>query len=180
MDDVLTIEEKYSKYWTYITIGLTGLTILFLALYSNAEGTVLKGYLKLIAFAGLAATVLSALKVMQGRHSVQLKIEDNNILLSYYRRNQKVDDDVFELNSIKSLKVNYPQSNIFDALFVFNNPVLIVEFKDSDRTLNLIEVNSRPLPLSMESVQIITRYISDHTSGIDIQKSDNELLNKGI
>ncbi|MDZ7693839.1 MAG: hypothetical protein U5K69_22415 [Balneolaceae bacterium] len=167
MDKELIVEEKYSGYWIQITIALGLITVAFLFVYSITSDILWKGILRLIAFGGLAATVFSALKVMQGKHTVHLEISDTNLLLTYTRKSQTISKDIFSLDNIDVLYSEKHASFMGEALLFNDQNVRFVPV-DSDRPLNLVEVKGRPLALSEEDAQRVKDFVENHAPNADI------------
>ena len=156
----MTIEEKYSRYWIQITVGLTIGTVIFFGGYNFIEDVLWEGILRLVAFCFLAAAVFSGLKVMEGKHSVQIKTEEQNLILSYYRNESIISRDVFELKNIGEIFLEPHSGFMGEHIFMNDFNIRFVPV-DSDRPLNLIEVNGRPLALSSEDAEKLMKFVAD-------------------
>lgn len=178
MDARITIEEKYSGYWVQITFALAGATILFLLVYTNIDDVLWKGILRLAAFVFLAGTVLSGLKLIEGKHAITLEVKDGFLLLSCRRKNKKVSEDRFEIDNMASLYIDH-YSSFFGEEFVFNDLHILIVLKDSDRPLNLVETGGRSLALSKENAAKAIRFIKRHAPQVDIPEQYRDYLETG-
>lgn len=166
MEHTLTIEEKYSNYWLQLTAALVLVTLIFFGLYSTSDDLLWKGYLRLIAFCSMAGAVISGLKVMQGKHTIELAVSDGNLVITYIRKKKRVAEDIFELANFKSLQVRSRPTGRFGSEFLFKDRVITMELTDSDRPLTLVELHGRPLALSRESATKILEFLEAHAPGI--------------
>lgn len=165
----MIIEEKYSHHW----ITVTGLLIaaaagLFIG-YSLIENILWKGILRLASFACLAGAVFSGLKVMQGKHEVELLTEDDDLVIVYRRDGRTISRDLFELEKIGTVSIERHSDYLGKYLFSEDLNIRFVP-ADSDRPLNLIEVHGRALALSNADADRIIRFIQERVPDVNIAR----------
>jgi Fe2+ transport system protein FeoA len=168
----MVIEEKYSRYWVHITSVLLVGALLFFIGYTSIEDILWKGILRLIAFGFLAGSVFSGLKVMQGKHTVEVDIEDDNLILTYRKKGRDVSRDTFALDSIGNLY--YESHNGFWGRAFFKDCNIKFVPTDSDRPLTLVEVHGKALALSQENARKLMTFISDHAPNAKISNSSDD------
>lgn len=177
MESRLVLEEKYSAWWTQITVGLALLAIVLFVIYSNMDDVLWKGVLRLGSFGFLAAAVFSGLKVMEGKHSIILMVEDGHLVASYQKKGRQVGEDIFELDNITALYVDHLPSYFFSSNeFLFNDLQVVMEQSDSDLPLTLAKVGGRSLPLSRKSADEAVRFITRHAEHIRIPEHLQDYL----
>ncbi|MFH5885805.1 hypothetical protein ACG2F4_15975 [Halalkalibaculum sp. DA3122] len=157
----MIIKEKYSGYWIQITSALALGTLLFLGAYHVAEDVVWEGVLRLIAFGLLAGTVLSGLKVMQGKHTIECSTENGELILTYLRKDRVVSRDIFKLGNIETVYTE-PNTQFFGTGFFPGDLNIKFMPADSDRPLTLVEVHGRALALTKEDAEHLISYIHEH------------------
>lgn len=166
----MVIEEKYSRFWIQITATLASGAFLFFIGYNNISDVLWKGILRLVAFGFLAGTVFSTLKVLQGKHSIYIETKEENLILTYYRNDEVISRDIFELDSIDQLYCE-PHTGFIGESFLLED--LNIKFipTDSDRALNLVEVHGRALALAKKDAHQLLDYIARNASNARIVKS---------
>lgn len=179
MESRLVLEEKYSVWWVQITTGLALSAVVLFLVYTNIDDVLWKGIFRLASFSFLAATVFSGLKVMEGKHSILMEIKDGHLIIYYRKRGQQIGEDIFELDKIKSLYVDTPPSYFFTSYIFLNDRHVVMEQKDSDRPLSLIEIDGRTLALSRETAEEGVRFIARHAEEIQVPKQCREDRNTG-
>jgi len=161
MANRLVLEEKYSAWWTQITIGLALSAVLLYLMYTNVDDVLWKGILRLGSFGFLAGAVLSGLKVMEGKHTIILVIVDEHLKVSYWKRERKVGEDIFRLENITALHIDRHPSYFFPQNAWFAGEFQVVlDLYDSDRPLALAEVDGRRLILSQQTAAEAVRFIA--------------------
>lgn len=170
MDQQITIEEKYSGYWIQITIGIAILTVIFLVAYSMSSDILWEGIFRLIAFAGLAGTVMSALKVMQGKFTIHFEIENKNLSISYLKGDRTVGNDLFPLDDVGMLYTENHASFMGENLFFNDQNVRFIPV-ESDRPLYLVKVNGRPLALPVKDAEKVLRFVAAHAPNAEITEN---------
>lgn len=163
----MVIEEKYSRYWIQITVALGLGTILILGADSWIEDLYWQGMSRVVAFGFLAATVFSALKVMQGKHTIEIQTEQDNLVITYRKNDREISRDVFALSNISTLQYEQHGSFLGSAIFLNSMNLRFVP-ADSDRPLNLIEVNGRALPLTRDDARQIAEFVRSRAPGATI------------
>lgn len=163
----MVIEEKYSGYWIQITAALAVGTLLFLIGFNLIDDILWKGILRLVAFGFLAGTVFSTLKVMQGKHTIKFETENGELILSYFKKNQTISRDVFELKSIGEVYHEPHDLFLWKSFFLKGLNIKFIP-TDSDRPLNLVEVHGRPLALSEDDARRIIEFLETYAPNAQI------------
>lgn len=168
MVERLSIEEKYSPHWSRITLGLSLFTVIAFITYTVTGDPLWKGYVRLVAFCGMAATIFSALKVMQGKCVAEMTLENGILSIDYHRKKRRVVHDRYELNNIRALMVKHRRSGTPGVDLLVKDRILVAELKNADRPVHFLEVEGRPFPLSKQSSERLIEFILAQAPHIEV------------
>lgn len=163
MEASITVKEKYSSQWSTITILLGALTLIFFTGFLYIDSVVWEGIMRLTAFIFFAATIFSGLKVMEGKHIIHLDIEDEYLLVSYFRDDQKVQEDIYDITEIEDVYIDRLPPTVFTNTFLFKDKTVMIGLRDSERPLNLFALSGRVLSITPSTARKVVEFISDNT-----------------
>ena len=158
----IEIEEKFSNLWSHITVFTVLLTAVLFIVYRTIEDILWRGIFRLSALISFAAAVLSGLKVMEGKHSMTLEIQDGYLVVIYFRKAQQVQEDLFELGDIESVTSGHLPSDLFTNYLLSNDQTVLLHLRDSDRELNLFELGGRILSVNRETAERVVSFLEKH------------------
>lgn len=159
MPDQLEIKEKFSRYWSRLTGVLAIISVLFFIAYWYQADPFWSGIFRFISFIGFAGAVIAGLKVMEGQHTVVLEKEEEHLGIRFYKKEEELQYDFFELSNISSARVETLPTYFFSSYFTYNGYSVVLDLEDSDRPLQLIELNGRTLSISKEDAYEIVDFL---------------------
>jgi len=158
----IEIEEKYSNLWTRVTVLTLLLTPVLYFAYLSILDVLWRGIFRLLALISFSAAVFSGLKVMEGKHSMTLEIKDNHLVVNYFRNTRQVKEDLFEIDNIESVTTDQLPDDVFTNKFLTNDRTILLRFRDSDRELNLFELEGRILSVNNETAGRVAQFLNEH------------------
>lgn len=158
----IEIEEKFSNLWSHITVFTVLLTVVLFIVYRTMGDILWRGIFRLSALISFAAAVLSGLKVMEGKHSMTLIIQDGYLVVSYFRKEQQVHEDLFELDDIESVTSDQLPVEIFSNYFLANDQTVLLHLRNSGRELNLFELGGRILSVNRDAAERVVSFLEKH------------------
>lgn len=162
MDNSLTVKEIHLKYWRPFTIMLGVATVLLFVVFLKLDDPLWESIFRIGAFLCFAGTVFGGLKLMEGNLILKLQIEDQKLLVKYYKDGKIVRKEDFELSEIHNIFPSVPKENWSLPFTGTRFEGFIIDFNDSDRVLFLFEFGGRPLVFSSEKVEQISAFLSQH------------------
>jgi hypothetical protein len=164
---MLKIEEKYSPHWkvaVFLSLILAGL---FFGIFLILNDPFWEGIFRIGAFISFTVSVVCALKVTEGKHALQLSVEDGQLVVSFRKNNKEIQRDLFELENIAGVHSHSRSSS--DGLsdpFFRNDMVISLTLKDSDQSLTLFKLNGRTLAVSRKNAGKVIDYIQSELNGV--------------
>lgn len=162
MDKSLTVKEIHLKYWRPFTIILAAASAIFFVIFWNLNDPLWASIIRIASFLCFAGAVFGALKLMEGNLILNLKIEDQKLIVRYFKDNRIIRKEDFELSEINKIFPSVPEENWSFPLIKKKFKGFIIDFKDSEQVLFLFEFGGRPLVFSPEKVDQITSFLTAH------------------
>ena len=178
MASELEIKEKFSRYWRTLTALLALISLLFFIAYWIQSDPFWGGIFRLISFICFAGAVIGGLKVMEGQHSIQLQLENGHLGVRFFKKGEELQHDLFELDNIANVRIESIPTYFSDQL-TYNGYSVVLELKDSDRPLQLIELNSRTLSISREDASEIVEFLGDCDIPVEKNSTQNNHKDSG-
>lgn len=162
MSRVLSVSEKYSRYWPAITIGSIILSIILFGAYINVTDVLIGSYLRLAAFAFFVIGFLSFFKLREGRIQIDFELKDDagphlDVYYSVHSRN--IHAEMIDLSEITDIKIDQmPNRTLYND---FNKVDRSVRFQKENMEgwLYLNEIHGRVIPLSKENAEKVVGFI---------------------
>ncbi len=170
----LVVDEKFSHLWQVMLYSLLGIAAITFVIFWNIENVLWAGIFRMISFIAFTGSIFCLLKVMEGKRNIHLTFENENLLIKYYKNERVIQEEVFQLDSIRSIKavpafISLPMKRY--ELPHRSAVTYKINFIDSDRELYLFEFGGGVLSVSTESHQRIKDFLAEHN--IDIQSKLN-------
>ena len=162
MSNTITVEEQTHRYWKRGTILAGILCVLTFTIFWNLSSPFWESILRLVAFIFFALAVLGYLNIMNGSLTITLHFTDSLLEVSYQRQDKTIQEEEFDLATIKNINPTKSKQNLIQKLFQPESSTLAVDFSDTDRTLYLIEFGGRPLFFDPDTIEQIVQFLSDH------------------
>ncbi|CAN5368255.1 hypothetical protein BH23BAC3_BH23BAC3_12410 [soil metagenome] len=166
MSQILTVSEKYSRYWPAIAIGSIIISILLFVAYIMISDVLIGSYLRLAAFAFFVIGFLSFFKLRDGRIQIDFELKDDagpHLDVLYSVRDRIIHSETIDISEITGLKVDQmPNRSLYND---FNQADRSVRFQkeNMDGWLYLNEIHGRVIPLSKENAEKIVQFIKKIT-----------------
>lgn len=158
----LHVYEKYSRHWPAIAIVSAILAIILWGAYMFTGNVLVEGYLRFAAFCFFTLSLLSFLKVKDGRMQINFIVDENGGLkLDYLVRGKNIGHDAFDLNEFEAVDINeMPNRTIYND-FARSDRSVRFKRKESEDWLYLTEVNGRVIPLDKKSAKLAADFLND-------------------
>lgn len=166
MSQILTVSEKYSRYWPVIAIGSIIASIAFFAAYIMVTDVLIESYLRLAAFAFFVVGFLSLFKLKDGRIVIDFELANDagpHMEVTYSVRDRNIHAETIDISEITALEIGQmPNRSLYND---FNNVDRTVRFQKENMEgwLYLNEIHGRVIPLSKENAEQIVRYLKKIT-----------------
>src|SRR5699024_3911197 len=163
MKQKITVEEQFSPKWKGIAVLSLVIAVLYFILFLISTDPFWKGIFRFIAFIGLVGIVFSFLRLREGQKEVKIELLDNQLLLSYYKKDEMLREEVFEQETIKDIykeEVKLPAK----LLYIKKSYKFFITFTDTDKILPFFEYSGRNLHFSNEKAV----EIDDFTAKIQV------------
>lgn len=166
MSQVLSVSEKYSRYWPAIAIGSVIASVLFFGAYIMVSDILIGSYLRLAAFAFFVIGFLSFFKIKDGRIQIEFELKDNagpDLDVNYMVRGRIIHAETIDISEITELKVDLmPNRSLYNDLNKIDRSVRFQK-ENMEGWLYLNEIHGRVIPLSKENAEKIVRFINKVT-----------------
>lgn len=158
----LQVYEKYSRHWPVIAIVSAILAAILWGAYMLTGNVLVEGYLRFAAFCFFALSLLSFLKVKDGRIQINFIVDENGGLkLDYLVRDKNIGHDAFDLNQFEAVEINeMPNRTIYND-FAKSDHSVRFKRKESKEWLYLTEVNGRVIPLDKKNANLAADFLND-------------------
>lgn len=173
MEDVIIVDEKYSKYWIWaMLIGIVFSLLLF-TISKNTSNVVLGNYLQLGAFISFAATIFAVIKLWEGKKSIRLMFEDDSLVVDIYKEQSALQRDRYDLNRVQNIylvpsKISVPFLNIFinrkDAA------TFQLLLNGEDQPFYLFQFSGRIISVSNDAAERLSAFLN--TQELDVLASN--------
>ena len=156
-----TVNEKFSKYWPFIAVGCSVLAFLVF-IYSRLNSDVLiAGYLELASFIMFAVAVLSFFKLRDGRTSIRIDKDGNQLVFSYLLNGSVVKTETLSIEKPVEFKTDrLPDTSLYSEINRTDRTVCFRE-TSSGSWRYLFQYNSRVIPISPEDAEKIKKVLTD-------------------
>lgn len=165
MEEVIEVNEKYSNNWKPILyFSLIFATITFV-IYLNLNDVLWTGIFRLIAFMSFTLSIFCMLKVMEGRKTFRLSIENGSLHIAYLKNQHVIQEEILDKNKIESV-YRVPSTSKFkvpfsDYRFSFSKTCNFkVRFNDTNKDICLFKFGGRVLTVDEESGRELQNFFS--------------------
>jgi len=162
MSQILTVSEKYSRFWPAIAIGSIIASIAFFGAYIFVTDVLIGSYLRLAAFAFFVIGFLSLFKLKDGRIDIEFELSEDagpHMEVTYSARDRNIHAEMIDISEITALKIDQmPNRSLYND---FNNVDRTVRFQKENMEgwLYLNEIHGRVIPLSQENAEKIVQFL---------------------
>lgn len=167
MEESINVEEKFSGNWSLAALAGFIFSLLFFWGYLIIDDTVIRSVVRLVAFVLFASAVFSGLKLLDGKHTISLSIQDNFLEITFFRKEKQVDKAVFTLSDITGIRVGPLSPHVFTNRFLIEDYNLSLIMEDYDRPLPLLQVKGRSLSVNKDTAERISNFIETHAHNIE-------------
>lgn len=152
--NTLTIQEKYSKFWPLIAISSFLIAASLFIIYLTVSNVLVEGYLRMAAFIFFAVSLLSLLKLRDGRIDITVTADDKDVIRFEYRLKDKiVFQEEWKRIELHSLKIDeMPNRSIYNDIVQSDRCIRFRRENEAEWNY-LNKVNGRVIPLSNESAK---------------------------
>jgi hypothetical protein len=158
MSKTLTISEKYSKYWPFITVISSIAAILSGIAFLYFDNVLLEGYLRLAAFVFFAIFLLSLFKLRDGKINMKFTVENHDLTVEYYQKNHQIEEEIFDFSDISDIKISPLPNRSFYNDLIRSDRCLQIKRKDSG-WIYLNEINGRTIPLEENNALKVKQFL---------------------
>lgn len=167
----LTVTERFSSLWKWGTAGLGIAAAVLFLIYWNMENVVWGGIARLSSFICFAAAVFSALKLVEGKRTITLGIEQDMLKISYEKKGEELHRDIFKLDEIDYVyPVNLAEFNELNT--ARGNFTPRIRFDNSDRELFMFFFGGRPIVLEDGDIEKVLDFLIDNDVTIQTSEKD--------
>jgi hypothetical protein len=168
MKTEIEVKEYSPASWKLICISSCLLALILFLVYWNTTNVFWGGILRLAAFVCFATAVLSGLKAMDGLLRVNIGDFDNNLILTYFKKNRTVHEEVHKHGDIKEVAC-IP----FSSLIAKNSGYMfLVRFNDSKQDYELFHFSGRTLKFDRENAERILTFLKEKKVPVKNHKSN--------
>lgn len=165
MEETIVVNEKYSNNWKTMLYSSLAFAAITFIMYLNLNDVLWSGIVRLTAFISFSLSIFCMLKVMEGRKTFRLSVNDDSLHISYLKNNNIVQEDVLNQNKIESVyKVpSFYKLPLIDYQFSLSNTCNFkVRFTDSDRDISLLTFGGRFLSVDKETGIRLEEFLKAH------------------
>ena len=118
MENVIVVDEKYSKYWVWaLALGIS-LSLMLYTFSNTTTSVVLGNYLQLAAFICVAITIFSVIKLWEGKKNIKLSLHNQSLIVDIYQQEDALQRDRYELKQVDHValvpsQISIPFLNIY-------------------------------------------------------------------
>lgn len=165
MDESIEVNEKYSSNWKptlYSSLTIAAITFI---IFLNIDDVLWAGIFRLTAFISFSLSIFCMLKVMEGRKTFRITINDGSLQVSYLKNDEVLQTEKLKKKQIESVyKVPlYFKLPIADYKFsVTNNCNFKVRFTDKEEDISLFKFGGRTLTVDEKESHKLERFLKDH------------------
>lgn len=130
------------------------------------------GIIRLSSFICFAGAVIGGLKLMEGKRSIVLSAENNQLKVSYRKKGDELHQDVFDIHEIEHI---YPENiSEFDDWSFSNGHGVTprIRFSDSESDLFLFFYGGRPIIPREGEFEQVHKFLKQH--GISTEPIHND------
>lgn len=160
MKNELTIQEKYSKFWPLIAMVSFLISILLFISYLSVSNLLMEGYLRMGAFIFFAVSLLSLLKLRDGRIDITVTADELGVIRFQYRLREKVlFQEEWNRDELHSLKIDeMPNRSLYNDIVQSDRCIRFRRENEAEWNY-LNRVNERVIPLSNESAKKLHAFL---------------------
>lgn len=160
MKQYLVIEEKYSKFWPLIAMSSLIISVILLISTFIVSGILLEGTLRMAAFVFFAVSLLSLLKLKDGRMEISVKpSEPGEVQFTYKVRDKIMFQEVFKMDELHSLKIDeMPNRSLYNDIVQSDRCIRFRRENEAEWNY-LNRVNGRVIPLSNDSAKKLHSFL---------------------
>ncbi|MDZ7714999.1 MAG: hypothetical protein U5J95_02185 [Balneolaceae bacterium] len=173
MEEVIIVEEKYSKYWIW-AILLSSAIALALFIYSYSTGNVvIENYLQLGAFISFAITIFSVIKLWEGKKSIRMTFENENLVVDIFKNKDTLQQDRYELNKVKSIylipsRVSIPFLNI--SIDRKDAATFQLSLDEEQQPIYLFQFSGRIISVSNDAAKRLSAFLEEQSINVITSK----------
>lgn len=161
MKQKLIIKEQFSPLWKTAAYLSSAIAVLFFIIFLFTADPLWEGIFRLIAFIGFIGAVFSFLRLREGQKKVKIEILDEELLITYFKKDEMVKEEIFERKTIKDIYKKEAKSSV--KLLPLNKEFeFFITFTDTDKTLPLFEYSGRNLLFSEEKASKIDQFVKSN------------------
>lgn len=164
MVNSIKVNEKYSNNWKptlYTSLAVAAVTFI---IYLNLEDVIWTGIFRLTAFMSFSLSIFCTLKVMEGRKTFQISIDDGSLKIAYLKNDKELQEDIISLDKIEKVYKQTTGSKIplTNSLFsASDNCTYKIQFKNDD-DICLLKFGGRVLSVDSTETQKLESFFSSH------------------
>lgn len=173
MEEVIILDEKYSRYWIWAMLLGIALSLSLYLFSKNVDSIVLSNYLQLGAFVGFAITIFSVIKLWEGKKSIRVTFEDENLIVDIFKKNDALQRDRYELHKVEDVylapsQISIPFLNIFmdrtDAV------TFQLSLEEQEQPIYLFQFSGRIISVSNDAAKRLSAFLKEESINVTTSK----------
>ena len=152
MNNSITVQEKFSKYWKPLTTVSGILAITCFALYFKSGNILAGGYLQLSSFIFFIIFLIGSVKLYEGKTRIECFANDMNLDVKFFRKDRKVAEGEIDLSKIEKVEISeLPNKTIYNDI-VRSDKCIRLKNK-SGQWFYLNEISEQVVPLDIRNAK---------------------------